>query len=116
MKALLDTSFILTCVKQKIDFIEELELLGVSMLIPKEVIVELKGLSKTRLEAQTALKILEKSKFSDIELKTKNVDNGIVKFANENTDILVATLDREIKSKTSNKKLIIRGKKKLEIL
>ncbi len=30
--------------------------------------------------------------------------------------VIVATLDREIKKKTENQKLIIRGKKKLEIL
>ena len=126
-KAVLDTSFILTCIKNKIDFFEELEFMGCKILIPKQVISELnkianpvmikKKLSEREL-ASLALKILEheKNRFEVIELGSKYVDKGIIKLARENRDLLIATLDREIKTSVKNPKILIRGKKKLEII
>ncbi len=114
--AILDTSFILTCVRNKIDFFEEIKLKGMKIEIPKQVIVEITGLSKSQGDAETALKLFNKNKFNKTDLKTKNVDEGLVKFAEKNKDVVVATLDREIKKKIKNQKLIIRGKKKLEII
>lgn len=114
--AILDTSFILSCVRNKIDFFEEIKFMGMKIEIPKQVIVELKGLGKSQDDAQTALKLLNKNKFNKMDLKTKDVDAGLIKFAEKNKDIVVATLDREIKKKIKNPKLVIRGKKKLEII
>ena len=54
--------------------------------------------------------------FANTDLKTKDVDLGIIKFAKKNKNTIVATLDREIKSKTQNQKIVIRGKKRLEII
>ena len=62
-QVILDTSFILTCVKQKIDFFEELKFMGVKVLIPRQVIRELKNM-KTSDNAQLSLQILDKNKFS----------------------------------------------------
>ena len=112
---LLDTNFILSCIRKKIDFFEELQSMGFSVIIPKQVIEEIKGLSKSKTEAEVALKILEKSEFRKITLHGKNVDNGIVKVAKENEGWIIATLDKEIKGKIKNQKLTIRGEKKLEI-
>jgi rRNA-processing protein FCF1 len=112
---LLDTNFILSCIRKKIDFFEEIPLLGLSIIIPKEVIVELGGLSKSNPGAQIALKILEKNEFKKVSLGGRNVDNGIVKLAKENENYVIATLDRGIQNKISNQKLVIRGEKKLEI-
>jgi len=109
MKILLDTSFILTCLKQKIDFFEEL--VGEEILIPVQVINEIK-----RLNNPLALKLLEKNKFKKIDLGKGHTDKRIIKFAKENPKVIVATLDKEIKNKTKNQKLIIRGKKKLEVI
>ncbi|MEK6823875.1 MAG: PIN domain-containing protein [Nanoarchaeota archaeon] len=109
--ALLDTNFILTCIKQKIDFFEELEFMGLKILIPEEVIDELK-----KLKQSSALKLLEKNNFSKINLAGKNVDNSIINYSKKNPEILVATLDRELQKKLKNRKIIIRGKKKLEII
>lgn len=119
--AVLDTNFILTCVEQKIDFFEWLNLAGFGIIIPHEVIGELKKFSsgekiKLAQNSVLALKILAKNDFEKISLKEKNVDNGIVKFAGENPEIAVATLDREMKRKIKNRKIVIRGKKKLEIV
>ena len=110
-RCLLDTNFILTCIRQKIDFFEQLEKEGFQIIIPRQVIRELK-----KLEAELALNLLKKNKFKKINLKGKNTDNGIVNFAKKNPKIVIATLDREIKKKIKNPKLIIRRKKKLEII
>ena len=112
-QVLLDTNFILTCIKQKIDFFEEIYLMGIQIIIPKEVIAELK-----KLKQDLALRLLEKekTKFKKISLKGKNVDNSIINYAKENPKIIIATLDRGIKTKIKSKKMIIRNKKKLEII
>lgn len=108
---LLDTNFILSCIKQKIDFFEELLLEGYEIIIPNKVIDELKKLKQT-----SALKLLEKNNFKEIILAGKNTDNSIINYANKNPEILVATLDKELNNKLKNRKIIIRGKKKLEII
>ena len=115
-QAILDTNFILTCVKQKIDFFEELYLMGTSIIIPKEVIKEIEKFKEKKSEAQTALKLLEKKDYQIIELGRGHVDKKIISYANKNQDILVASLDKEIQDKIFNKKIIIRGKKRLEFV
>ncbi len=113
MKVLLDTSFILSAIRNKIDFLDEIETMGHVPIVPKQVLVELKGISKSKIEAELALKILRKIKLIDLE--TKNTDAGIIRYS-KNNKIIIATLDKEIKKKTKNQKLVIRAKKKLEVL
>ena len=108
---LLDTNFILTCIKQKIDFFEELRFMGFEIIIPDRVIDELKKLKQT-----LALKLLEKNNFKKIILIGKDVDNSIINYAKKNPEIIIATLDKELSNKLKNRKIIIRGKKKLEII
>lgn len=123
-KAVLDSSFILTCVKQKIDFFEEIKLMGMGILIPKQVINEIKKISESgkklhfKEDARIALKILEKNNFEKIDMHTKEVDRGMINLAKENSDLVIATLDREIKKffKGENRILVIRGRKKMEIV
>ena len=118
---LLDTNFILSCIRKKIDFFNDLKFAGFKILIPDEVAEELEKILKTggkkfREEAKIALNLLNKNSFEKIKLNTKNVDNGIVKIAGENNEYIIATLDREIKNKIKNQKLVIRGNGKLEIV
>lgn len=115
-QVILDTSFILTCVKQKIDFSEQLKEENFQIIVPDQVFEELEGLTKSKIEAETAMKILQKIENESLDLESKNTDEAIIKFANENPKIIVATLDRKIRRKTKNKKMIIRGKKYLEII
>jgi rRNA-processing protein FCF1 len=118
---ILDTNFILTCVNQKIDFFKEIPEKGWNILIPKQVIEEVKRIAnstkklKFRDDAKLAQVILEKNKFKKIDIRGKYVDKGLIKYAKDHPRLIVATLDRDIKNKTTNSKLIIRGKKKLEI-
>ncbi len=113
-KILLDSNFIVTCVKQKIDFFEELKFMGLKILIPKQVLREIKGIKKP--EAELSLKILGKNKFEEVEIGRGHVDKKIKNYADKNPEILVATLDNELKKKLKNQKVIIKGKRKLEII
>lgn len=116
IQVILDTNFIITCVKQKIDFFEELKLIGLKIFIPKQVIRELESMSTCNDNAQLALKLLEKNSFEELDLKEKNVDKGLIKFAEKNKDVYIGTLDRELKKKIINSKVVIREKKRLEII
>jgi len=119
---LVDTNFILTCVKQKIDFFEWFKLQGIQVIIPLEVINELKmlkGRSKNilALHAKFALKLLKKNKFKKVDLDGGDrADKVIVKYAKEHPNIIIATLDKEMKYKIKNKKVTIRQGKLLEII
>jgi len=104
-----------------VDFIEELSLQGLKILIPKQVIFEIERISASkkklrfREEAKLALKLLNKSKFKKPDLKNKNTDKGIIAYSKKH-DIITATLDRELKQKVKGQRMVIRGKKKLEIV
>lgn len=119
--AVLDTNFILSCIRKKIDFFEEIKFMGFKILMPMQVIEELEKISKREnvkfsSEAKLALSLLKKNVFTRVDLKMKNVDNGIIKLAEKNKEYIVATLDREMKNKIKNRNIVIRGEKKLEIV
>ncbi len=121
-KAVLDTNFILTCVKQKIYFFDEVKFMGFEIVIPEEVIAELKKLQRSgdklhlRNNAYLALKIIEKNQFKKIKLGMKNVDKGLVKLAKKDKETIIATLDKELKYKIKRPILLIRGRKRLKII
>lgn len=121
-KAILDTSFILTCVRQKIDFFEQIELIGMKIMIPEQVLKEIERTIKSnkklhfRENAILSLKIINKNNFQKIDLKTNYVDKGLKRFADKNPDAVIATLDAELKREINNPKLIIKGRKKLDVV
>jgi rRNA-processing protein FCF1 len=120
-KIILDTNFLLTCIRQKVEFFEEIPPMGFRIVIPINVISELEILSKgkaTRLadESILVLRILEGKSFEKIELPGKRVDNAIINFLKKNKNFAIATLDKDVQLKVKNPKLIIRGKKKLVLL
>jgi len=93
------------------------------IIIPKQVIQELKKITESkkklhfRDDAELSLKLLEKNSFEEIDVRGfSDVDKAIIKFAEKNKEVIVATLDKEIKKSVTNMKLIIRGKKKLEVI
>ena len=123
-KIILDTNFIMTCVKEKIDLFEKTGELGAKIIIPEKVIEELERIGKSNQKLKSrrisglALKIIESEKgnYETISLKTRNVDNGIKKLADADKGVIVATLDAELKRKLKCPKLVIRAGKKLEIV
>lgn len=126
MEILLDTNFILTCAKQKIDFAEIIDKLTdeeVKWLVPQQVLNELgnikdkKGASlKDKLAAELSFEILQSINPKIIELKKNpNVDIAIVNYI-LGTKIVLATLDKGLKQRIKNPILTIRGKKHLEFI
>jgi len=119
--AVLDTNFIISCIRKKIDFFEQISLMGMKIIIPLQVMDEIRkfsmqGRGNLKQEAKFALRLLEKNKFKRIDLYTNNVDNGLLKLAEKNENYVIATLDRQIKNRTKNPNLVIRGEKSLEII
>lgn len=121
-QVLLDTNFIVSCARQKIDFFHEIPLMGIEILIPEQVFDEVKKLSKSREsatmreEADLALKIMNRNKFTSVKLRRNNVDDAIVEFANANPDAIIATIDKELKGRIKNRKMVIKDLKTLQIL
>ncbi len=121
-EVLLDTNFIMSCARQKIDFFEQIPLMGLEILIPKQVSRELENLSKSRESAfireaaDLSMKLLNRNKFRIVKLEYNDVDKGIIFFADKNKDVVVATLDKELQGRIKNQKLIIKGTKTLAIV
>ena len=122
MEVILDTNFILTCIKEKIDFLDAEEF-G-ELVLPLQVIEELeklkeKGKSRESENANLAVQIISKNKmkFKIIKLENEFVDAGIKKYA-ENKRVIVATLDKKLKKdlKGNSKLLAIKSRKKLELV
>ncbi|MBM3234389.1 hypothetical protein FJZ19_04840 [Candidatus Pacearchaeota archaeon] len=126
MKIIVDTNFILTCVKQKIDLFSQLEEIFPlpEIIIPFRVINELESLKKSREikiqergAADVSLQILRKKK-PRLENLGENVDNSIVNYALKNKDVVVATLDRGIIRRLKSKAglLTIRNRKRVALV
>lgn len=127
MKILLDTNFVLTCAKQKIDFphiAEELIDEKIEWQVPQDVLNEL-GTLKDR----TGMKQLDKDaaklsfttiqnlhpKIIDLPGKNPNIDIKIVNYVLDK-HIVLATMDKALKQRIDNKILTIRGKKNLALI
>ena len=127
MKILLDTNFILTAVKQKIDFAELAEQLfdePIKWQVPQDVLNELGQLkdrpgmkTKDKEAAALSFQILQSINPEIIELpgKSPNVDMKIVNYI-LGKKIILATLDKELKNRVDNKILTIRGKKSIDLI
>lgn len=128
MEILLDTNFIITCVKSKIDFEKIANNIidkKITWLIPQQILNELgaikdkKGIKKEdRQSAILSFEILQTLKnHKIIELgKNRNIDIAIVNYILDKP-IALATLDKELKQRVPNNKILtIRGKNYLELI
>jgi rRNA-processing protein FCF1 len=120
-KIVFDTNFLMTCIKQKIDFLQELQ--GYELVLPKQVIIELEKLSKDKRKkaserdlALTTLAFIKnfKARFKEIELEKKFVDSGLARLEG----YIIATMDKELRQKLKGKAkfLSISKHKKLEFI
>lgn len=110
---MLDTNFVLTCIKQKVDFIDQFQVIGAEIVVPEEVIIELEKITgmkekkgSDRDAAKLALSVIESEKFEKIRLNNRDVDKGLIRYAKENKDFVIATLDRGIKKKAGRVAII----------
>jgi len=109
MEVILDTNFIVSCVKHKIDFVSELEGMGFKVLLPKEVFEEIKDLRlnsdhSTKVASEVALELLKKRKVKGVALGDRQVDEGLIEFGKKGA--YIATLDVVIKRQVPNKIVI----------
>ncbi|MBT6690356.1 hypothetical protein HN903_02870 [archaeon] len=126
MQILLDTNFVITTTKQKINIQEKINKATsepIEWIIPQDVLNELGNIKdrketspKDRAAAELTFQIIQDLKPTVVELKGKNpnVDIKIVNYILDKP-IILATLDKNLKSRVKNKILTIRGKKNLEI-
>ncbi len=110
MEVILDTNFIISCVKRKIDFISRLREEGFNIKLPREVLQEMKDLRLNvyhdeRVAIDLAFDILSGSKdVKKINLGKKKVDESLIELGKKGA--YIATLDRAIKHSVPNKVII----------
>ena len=121
-KVLLDTNFIMNCIQCKIDFFEQLEDAGFEILIPEAVIGELRKVMnskkklKFRQDAELGLKIVGANKFTKIEMGARYADKAIVRYLKTHPDVILATMDKALKKRVTNSIMVVRARKKIEIV
>lgn len=118
---LLDTSFILGSVRNKLDFFEELLDKGHFVFIPNEVLSEIGRIKtstkslKVRSEAELALKMLKSGNYKKISCPGRYPDSGIKNYLKDHPEFVLATMDYDLKKAVRNRKIVIRNRKKLEL-
>lgn len=118
MEVLLDSNFIISCIKKKIDFIAELETMGFKVLLPKEVYEEIKDLKfnsppANKAAINVALELFSKRKVKKMGLGKKPVDEGLIEMGKRGA--YIATLDSAIKRVVPNKVVISESSNRLVI-
>ena len=109
MEVILDSSFILSCAKRKIDFLSPLEEEGFKMVIPREVLQELKDAKEDlkqneKIALNSIFELIEKRKVKKVGIGSGRVDEELIRRGKEG--IFIASLDKEIKRNVSNRVII----------
>ena len=119
-RVILDTNFLIYCIKEKIHIEVELSRIldsSFKIALIDKTIDELKKLtreSKTKDSAQIALKIATKYELIETtEEENQLVDDLILK--NLKKDDIVATMDRELQKQLKHPYIVIRQKKYLSL-
>ena len=118
MEVIVDTNFIISCVRKNIDFLSQLEDQGFEVRVPREVMDELKDLrfrrgQEDRFAIDLALQMFEKKKVKKIKLGHRRVDEGLI--AKGKQGIHIATLDREIRRNIPNAIIIYSAQKSVGV-
>lgn len=105
MEVLLDTNFILSCVRKRIDFLDQLEEQGFVVKLPHEVFEELKDIRKDakhddRVAIDFAFELFEKRKVKKMALGKGKVDVALIERGKTGT--YIATLDKAIQREIEN--------------
>jgi len=106
MKILLDTSFLISALKYKLRWDEELK--GHQLYVLDNILDELEKLKKRKKEINLILRLLKRNKVNTLKAKKPNADDALVAEKN----YAIATQDKELKQRLKGKKIItIRQKK-----
>lgn len=116
MEAMLDSSFIVSCMLARIDFLSELEEKGFKVVVPREVIQELKDLKlkkgqshDVRVAIDAVIDMFEQRKIKKVGFGTGRVDNELIRKGKQG--IYIGTLDKAILREVPNKIVILSAKK-----
>ena len=110
-EVILDTSFVITALKEKIDFFDEIESMGIDVVVPQQTLDELKALG-----SNLGLAVLKKHKFKLIKISGENADAAIINYSRENPNVIIASLDKALQKKTKRHRMVIRARKKIEVI
>lgn len=120
MEVILDTNFIISCIVKKIDFLTQLREKGFKVIVPREVLQELKDLkvnsriSHDEREAiDVALQMLSSKDVKKTSIGEGKVDDLLIKKGKQGVHI--ATLDNGIKRKVPNRIVILSAKKEIGV-
>jgi rRNA-processing protein FCF1 len=118
VEAILDGSFMLNAVKNKIEFIDQLEALGFVPKVPKEVIDELKDSHSTARFASRAvlgqlLELLDKRGVKRTSLGKGKVDEQLLKLGKEGK--YIATMDASLRRMVPNKLILSVAQKQVVV-
>ncbi|MDP3882385.1 MAG: hypothetical protein Q8Q31_05905 [Nanoarchaeota archaeon] len=117
MEVLLDSNFIISCIKKRIDFIDQLEEQGFKVLLPLEVYQELKDLKRKlphddRAAIDIAFTLLESKGIKKTRLgQGTSVDQGLINKGKQG--YYIATLDNAIKNEVPNRIVIFDAQKRI---
>lgn len=122
-KIILDTNFLTIPYQFNVDIFEEIDRImeeDYELITLDRVVEELKNMIKSKgkdaVAAKIALELIKKKNVKIISTNEKNVDNALIKLADENT--IVATNDRVLRKRIKDKNvkvLYLRSKKHLEM-
>jgi rRNA-processing protein FCF1 len=112
MQVIVDTSFIIHCMRKRIDFVANLESKGLRVVIPREVSQELQNMHhdvKTSVDDKNDLnKILDligdHKRFKRVSAGGGRLSDWLMK--QDSLGYFVATLDKSIKHKLSHKVIL----------
>lgn len=115
MRVILDTNFVISLAKFKVEMNEIEDLIGKHQLFTLDLVLrELRRISGKN--SRLALKLIEAKKVRILSAKEKNVDEAMISLANKNT--IIATNDARLRKKLKNlgiKTIYLRSKKHFAI-
>jgi len=120
MNAILDTNFIISCIRKKIDFMSQLEEQGFKVMVPREVMQELKDIRlrssashEDRMAIDLALGIFSQHGIKRISLGEGRVDDWLIHMGKQG--YYVATLDQGIKRAVPHSIVIFDAQKRVGV-
>lgn len=120
MEVILDTNFIISCVMKGIDFLTQLDGKGFKVVVPREVIQEMKDLKfnrkmsqEERMAIEVAIELLFSKKVKKTTIGDGKVDDLLIKKGKEG--VYIATLDKGIQRQVPNKVVIFSAQKEVGV-
>ncbi len=120
MQVLLDSSFIISCVRDRIDFLTQLEEQGFTPVVPREILQEMKDLRvsnrssrEDRIAIGVALEMIEQKGVKKNSLGKGRVDDFLIQRGQ--AGVFIATLDNGIKKRITKKIVIFKAQNRVGV-